>query len=425
MVKKIINYLIIISSCILYIYLMFCIDIYNNAHKELGYVYIIILTCIVLLMYSFSIAKEDERKKIIKIYLVLFLLVVSGFVFANFRTNQYVQKRIITYDFNLIPFKSTFELINNELGIKFGIYNIIGNFLMLTPLSILLPLISKKFTKKSYFFVSVFLISISIELLQFTFNIGSFDIDDVILNCFGSILLYLIIFKTSLFKYIEKFFISFNSNSIIFKVLYWIFVVIYFVIFFMKIQSIFNYYQNEKISYENKVCLNNNRTYITSHNNYDYYSECTYDNLIIKQYNGTYTLKEFIEKGNINDVIMKELNITKEIIVSEFIVQNGNGIKKVFTTKSKYSDYYFYNIDQIYYIKKNEKINLIDGLNDEDINIFDFVDIIKDNSSQGYTIFKGDSFDIVSCSKKYSNFSKEYICTDYKTFDYNLCNDVD
>ena len=83
MIKKIINYLIIISSCTLYIYLMFCIDIYNNAHKELGYVYIIILTCIVLLMYSFSMSKEDERKRILKIYLVLFFLVVSGFVFAN------------------------------------------------------------------------------------------------------------------------------------------------------------------------------------------------------------------------------------------------------------------------------------------------------------------------------------------------------
>ena len=425
MIKKIINYFIIISSCLLYMYLMFGIDIYNNAHKELGYVYIIILTCIVLLIYSFSLAKKEERKRIIIIYVVLFFLVISGFVFANFRTNQYVQKRIITYDFNLIPFKSIFELMNNELGIKFGIYNIIGNLLMLTPLSILLPLISDKFKKRSYFFLSILFISISIELLQFAFNLGAFDIDDVFLNCLGPILLYLFIFKASLFKYLEKFFISFNSDRIIFEVLYWIFVLIYFGILFTNILSISNYYQNKKISYENKICLNNNRAYITSHNNYDYYSECTYGNLLIKQYNGTYTLKEFIERGNVDDTVMKELNVSREIIVSEFIGQNGDDIKKIFTTKNKYTDYYLYNIDKIYYIKKNEKIDLIDGLNEEDINVFDFVDIIKDNSSQGYTIFKGDNFDIVSCSKKYSNFSKNYICTDYKIFNYNLCSDIE
>ena len=63
---------------------MFGIDIYNNAHKELGYVYIIIFTCILLLIYSFLLAKKEERKRIIIIYVVLFFLVISGFVFANF-----------------------------------------------------------------------------------------------------------------------------------------------------------------------------------------------------------------------------------------------------------------------------------------------------------------------------------------------------
>lgn len=423
MYKKIINYFIIIFSSLLYIYFLFFSKMYNNVHKELGYIYIVILPCIVLLLYSFFTKSINEKKKILKLYMLLYLIIMMGFVFANFRTNVYTEERIMTYEVNLIPFKSIFNLINNELGLNFGIYNIVGNFLMLTPFAILLPAISDKFKKTICFLISVILISFSIEILQYIFNIGSFDIDDIILNCIGAIIVYFMIYKTKISKYIENIFLEFYSNKRIIVILYWLFVILSFGIFIINIFSILEYREHEKIFYENNVCLSNDKMYITSFNNYDYYSNCTYDNLIIKQYNSNYTLKQFIEMGNLNSDIMDDLNISKEIIVTDFLVSDGNSIKKIFTSKKLNSEYYYYNINEIYYIKNGNKINLIDGLTSEDINIFNFVKIINDKSSKGYSILNGDKFDVVSCSPKYSDYSINYICPNYELFDYNICND--
>ena len=51
----------------------------------------------------------------------------------------------------------------------------------------------------------IFLISLSIEIIQYAFRIGASDIDDIILNCLGGgigILIYLLLEK--LFKTKEK-----------------------------------------------------------------------------------------------------------------------------------------------------------------------------------------------------------------------------
>ena len=47
------------------------------------------------------------------------------------------------------------DMLNSPLGLKFALYNIIGNFLMLTPLSVLIPLISDKFKKISKFIIGI------------------------------------------------------------------------------------------------------------------------------------------------------------------------------------------------------------------------------------------------------------------------------
>ncbi|HEV8272712.1 MAG TPA: VanZ family protein, partial [Chitinophagaceae bacterium] len=65
---------------------------------------------------------------------------------------------------------------------------ILGNFVMLLPLGIYLPLIYKRLRKTYNFFVVLlicFLVSVGIELLQLATSYRSTDIDDVILNTLG------------------------------------------------------------------------------------------------------------------------------------------------------------------------------------------------------------------------------------------------
>ena len=90
--------------------------------------------------------------------------------------------RIETHDrVNLVPF-ATID-IYQALGKQ-----ILGNFVMLLPLGIYLPLIYKGFRKAYNFFLVLlicFLVSVGIELLQLATSYRSTDVDDVILNTVG------------------------------------------------------------------------------------------------------------------------------------------------------------------------------------------------------------------------------------------------
>jgi glycopeptide antibiotics resistance protein len=82
---------------------------------------------------------------------------------------------------NLEPFKT--------IGIyqTFG-KQIVGNFVMLLPMGIYLPLLYTRLRKAYGFFAVLlicFLVSVGIELLQLATSYRSADIDDVILNTIG------------------------------------------------------------------------------------------------------------------------------------------------------------------------------------------------------------------------------------------------
>lgn len=90
--------------------------------------------------------------------------------------------RIETHDrVNLEPFKTM------DIYQTFG-KQVLGNFVMLLPLGIYLPLIFKRLRKANNFLAVLlicFIISVGIELLQLATSYRSSDIDDVILNTLG------------------------------------------------------------------------------------------------------------------------------------------------------------------------------------------------------------------------------------------------
>jgi len=61
------------------------------------------------------------------------------------------------------------------------------NIVLLAPLGLFLPVLFGE-KKISFYFGIIFLLSLSIEIIQFIFDLGSADIDDIILNCIGGLL---------------------------------------------------------------------------------------------------------------------------------------------------------------------------------------------------------------------------------------------
>ena len=89
---------------------------------------------------------------------------------------------------NLIPFKTIFYYLGGNQSLTVSVQNILGNILAFSPLGFLLPILFNKYKKlKNIFFISVS-VSLSIEIIHLFLNIGSCDIDDLILNVLGAIL---------------------------------------------------------------------------------------------------------------------------------------------------------------------------------------------------------------------------------------------
>lgn len=83
---------------------------------------------------------------------------------------------------SVVPFKSTFDMINTGVSISRIVENVMGNIGIFIPFGLLFPVIAKK-AKNTLIYGVIF--SFSIEFVQFTFGLGSSDVDDLIFNAVG------------------------------------------------------------------------------------------------------------------------------------------------------------------------------------------------------------------------------------------------
>lgn len=140
-----------------------------------------------------------KQNKIIKfiwwLYIVLlFLLVVVKFrgsvAELSDRVNSYAMEGAINYNF--VPFRS----IGNQVAHIFqgwALLNLLGNIVPFIPFGFLLPISYRKINTFYKVFAVGFLAIVFIELFQFVTKLGSFDVDDIILNTVGVSLGYFMI----------------------------------------------------------------------------------------------------------------------------------------------------------------------------------------------------------------------------------------
>ena len=85
--------------------------------------------------------------------------------------------------YNLELFKEIrrFYVYRNTLGVYAFLLNVVGNVLIFIPFGFILPNIFKTFL------ITVLFVFI-IECIQFALNVGSFDVDDILLNTIGSLI---------------------------------------------------------------------------------------------------------------------------------------------------------------------------------------------------------------------------------------------
>lgn len=130
--------------------------------------------------------KIEDKKKVVKfsqiiIFIYYIILLFNMVIFARYNNiNSY----------NLIPFKSIMDVINNG-SIYSIIINILGNFVVFMPLEYFIIELFKVNKFILNFILSVTIILL-IELFQFVFKVGVLDIDDLIMCTSGMMLFYVL-----------------------------------------------------------------------------------------------------------------------------------------------------------------------------------------------------------------------------------------
>jgi glycopeptide antibiotics resistance protein len=181
--------------------------LYHESYSDASFKRVAGLFLSILLLFGWIIFVTNRRQQnnflqvVVQasffIYVFAVLQLTGYFIlFKEISSHNWWDKmnhRIDTHDHvNLEPFK-TID-IYQTLGKQ-----ILGNFVMLLPLGIYLPLLYTKLRKAYSFFAVLlisFLVSVGIELLQLATSYRSTDIDDVILNTLGGgagFLIYLLI----------------------------------------------------------------------------------------------------------------------------------------------------------------------------------------------------------------------------------------
>lgn len=187
-------------SCFIFGVLLFIFVIVVILHprvliKPVGIVFFLLLDAILLLMAGMGISTDSEKIAIfsklrVSIIFLLYLIVMFQCVFGS---SVFIRNHGIS-SVNVIPFRTMIKYIaawnNREIAKRIIIYNVLGNLILLMPLGFFVPYYLKKFHSFMYCFVVWLFCSMAVEAFQYIFRIGSFDIDDVILNISGACMFY-------------------------------------------------------------------------------------------------------------------------------------------------------------------------------------------------------------------------------------------
>lgn len=121
---------------------------------------------------------------------VLFLLYISIASNLLFFSSYRQGVRAVRYgmpEYNLVPLHTITNYIkaSGYINSNIVIMNIVGNVIAFMPLGFFLPLLFSRYLKLWKALVFVFGTTLTVECMQFLFHVGSFDVDDLILNTIG------------------------------------------------------------------------------------------------------------------------------------------------------------------------------------------------------------------------------------------------
>ena len=139
-------------------------------------------------------ANRKKSRTVAGILFLIYFFVLFYFLFFSEEMGRTYSERV--YHYNLVPFKEIGRFIRdrNVLGRKAVVLNLVGNVVAFMPFGAFLPIFSVRCRRILCTVWYSFELSLVVELLQLIFKVGSFDVDDLLLNTVGGMLGFLVYF---------------------------------------------------------------------------------------------------------------------------------------------------------------------------------------------------------------------------------------
>ncbi len=132
--------------------------------------------------------KKDYKKTLricSRIMFGVYIICLAYFLFFAESAGRTFEGR--TYHYNLELFKEIRRFIvhRHTLGTKAVLLNLVGNIVAFVPFGFFLPILYPRCRNFLYTVFFSFEVSLAVETIQLVSKVGSFDVDDMLLNTIG------------------------------------------------------------------------------------------------------------------------------------------------------------------------------------------------------------------------------------------------
>ena len=123
---------------------------------------------------------------------VLFFAYIGILVYFLFFAEKYGRTDTGRFRYNLVLFQEIIRFMRHHsvLGLETVLLNLVGNIVGFMPFGFFLPLLSQKDRRLVMVLLLTFELSLVVEVVQLFTGVGSFDVDDLLLNTLGGVLGY-------------------------------------------------------------------------------------------------------------------------------------------------------------------------------------------------------------------------------------------
>lgn len=205
-IYKFIGVLLLIAALFVMLWQLFII--YSSGMRHVTHGLLLIAgVCVPLMLGTYfltrSLAVVDHRRVVRASFFTLFVfycaalvgaLIISRVDYATFAETNAAYWNNFELMTNFHPFETVKLYINairfNYIGMEIPLSNLLGNALLFMPMAVFLPCLFRPMQKLWVFALTMLLMLVAVEAVQLLLACGSCDVDDILLNLSGTLILF-------------------------------------------------------------------------------------------------------------------------------------------------------------------------------------------------------------------------------------------